>query len=105
MPDFPPDMEIGVNGLGVFQNGTARDVTEEEEWGYFNNFGVPPATGMADTENIKTSGTPTVKDSDFPDPTDTTPYTPPPDVPVTEDVPATETDDSATAGSSSGGGK
>jgi hypothetical protein len=35
-PDFPDDYEFGVEGLGQFKNGEAREVTEEQEQAFVN---------------------------------------------------------------------
>lgn len=71
MPDFPDDYEFGINGLGLFQNGKAREITEEQELGYYNEFGLSVRDGTKDTEYIKVEGTALVKGSDLPEPPST----------------------------------
>jgi len=67
VPDFPDDYEFGVNGMGVFTNGQARELSQDEEMGYYNEYGQSVKNGTADTPSIKVSGTALVKDADLPE--------------------------------------
>jgi hypothetical protein len=61
-PDFPEGMEFGINGLGLFENGTAREVTEDEE----RNFAAENQVGAGDvlgqSAYLDVSGSPIITD-------------------------------------------
>lgn len=61
-PDYPEGMLFGINGLGLFENGTAREVTEDEE----RNFAAYAQVGANDilgqSAFLEVSGSPIITD-------------------------------------------
>jgi len=60
-PDLPKETLLAINGLGLFENGKSRELTEEEEQAYVAQTGMSVKDGTHGDANIKVEGTATVK--------------------------------------------
>jgi hypothetical protein len=60
-PDFPEGHEWGVNGLGAFVNGTARDISKEEEQTFVDLTLASAKDSFSNDPNIEVTGTATAK--------------------------------------------
>jgi hypothetical protein len=60
--EYPDGFEFGVEGLGLFKNGEAREISEEEEKTYFAATGYSVKTGFSNSANVKVEGEGTVSD-------------------------------------------
>jgi hypothetical protein len=60
-PEFPEDHLFAINGLGIFENGTAREVTKEEEQAFVDLKGVAARDALSSSGIFEVSGTATAK--------------------------------------------
>jgi hypothetical protein len=61
-PDYSEGTEFGINGLGLFKNGEAREITEEEERAYASYAQVGAGDMLKQSDYLEVSGTPIVTD-------------------------------------------
>lgn len=59
--DFPADHKFSIDGLGVFENGKAREVTNEEEQAFVTERGIAVRDAFTSDSNVEISGTATAK--------------------------------------------
>lgn len=69
--EFPDDHVFAIDGLGLFTNGKAREVTKEEEQAFVDARGIAVRDALGG-ESFDVSGTATAKVPDPPEETTTT---------------------------------
>ncbi len=61
-PDYPDGMEFGIQGLGLFKNGEARDVTEDEERAFISYAQTAPKERLEQSAFLDVSGSAIITD-------------------------------------------
>jgi len=61
---FPEGHEFEVVGLGLFKNGEAREVTEDQEKQFVSLYGMSVADRVGEQDSVQISGSPIVENID-----------------------------------------